>query len=192
MRDVLPFPHRGYILWANRLDPRVVGAGPLIFYHAPARAKRRVFRLTNESEFWAAVDKSGECWNWVGVRGKPTRSKYGHMVWQEKQDLAHRVAWMIAHGPIPPKMDVCHHCDNPRCVRPEHLFLGTRADNMADMVLKGRKPRGEDSPTAKLTNEQVAMIRLLHDSGVDSSAIGRAFHVSSAHVGRIARRLVRA
>ena len=147
--------------------------------------------MNTESEFWAAVDKSGDCWNWVGARGVPTRSKYGHVVWHEKQHLTHRVAWMISHGPIPPGMDVCHHCDNPHCVRPDHLFLGTRAENMADCARKGRR-KGEKNPMARLSDQQVGEIRLLSTQGMSFASIARQFHVSGNHVGRIVRGTARA
>lgn len=72
---------------------------------------------------------------------------------------AHRVAWEETRGPIPAGMFVCHRCDNPACVRVEHLFLGTHADNMADQMAKGRQARGIQNPKAKLNETQVIEIR---------------------------------
>ena len=76
-----------------------------------------------------------------------------------------RVSWEIAYGVIPGDMNICHHCDNPYCVRPEHLFLGTDADNHRDRDAKGRQARGEQLPIAKLTAEQVAAIRARYAEG---------------------------
>jgi len=108
--------------------------------------------------FWEKVDKSGECWLWTanpGPRGYGLFSRDGEMV------IASRVAYELANGPIPEGMEVCHHCDNPSCMRPDHLFLGTHSDNMQDMVRKGRKARndGENNNNARLTWAQVQNIR---------------------------------
>lgn len=87
--------------------------------------------------FWDKVDKSGECWVWLSATHSQGYGlfKTGH----NTQNYAHRVVWVLEYGPIPEGAFVCHSCDNPPCVRPEHLFLGTAADNMQDMVSKGRQ-----------------------------------------------------
>jgi hypothetical protein len=71
------------------------------------------------------------CWPWTG---KIATNGYGYL----DNMLAHRASWLIHHGPIPEGLQVLHHCDNPRCVNPDHLWLGTQADNVADMMAKGR------------------------------------------------------
>lgn len=112
--------------------------------------------------FWGKVDTTGECWEW---RGAKSRGGYGYMIryrdGKPRSYLAHRVSWEIAHGPIPAGLLVCHHCDNPGCVRPDHLFVGTDADNSRDMWSKGRgrPPRGFNHPRATLTWAQVCEIR---------------------------------
>lgn len=86
--------------------------------------------------FWAKVSKSDGCWEWIG---RKDGGGYGKVYDEGKRDLcAHRVAWALTYGPAPHDAQVLHRCDNPACVRPDHLFLGTNTDNMRDMVAKGR------------------------------------------------------
>lgn len=91
------------------------------------------------ARFWSKVQKSDGCWLWTG----PVKSRahpYGRF-WvspERKHVKAHRIAWELEHGTIPEKLHVLHRCDNPRCVRPDHLWLGTHRQNMQDMAAKGR------------------------------------------------------
>ena len=157
-----------------------------------------------ERRFWLAVDCSrtgvGECWPWMGMRGGRTSTKYGHVKINGQDVGAHRVAWELAFGPIPPGLFVCHRCDNPPCCKPSHLFLGTAGDNNRDSASKGRKitgdnhyartqperlargnrngsrarpdrvPRGEAHGRAKLATASVISIRALHATGVLTQA----------------------
>jgi hypothetical protein len=95
-----------------------------------------VRRLTVE-QFWAKVDVRGpeECWEWKRRR---SHRGYGETRWGGKTERANRRAWLLVNGPIPIGVSVLHHCDNPPCCNPAHLFLGTHTDNMRDMAAKGR------------------------------------------------------
>lgn len=99
--------------------------------------KGRNMELTQKDidRFWSHVDKSGDCWIWTAAK---KRRDYGGFVLHGKGRYAHRVSWQITYGDIPDGMNVLHHCDNPSCVNPNHLFLGNQSDNARDMVSKGR------------------------------------------------------
>jgi hypothetical protein len=114
--------------------------------------------------FWRNVDASGECWEW---RGHRMNHGYGSIVVGGKRILAHRLAYELTYGPIPDGLDILHHCDNPGCVRPEHLRAGTHTENMQDKMARGRANhlRGDQNPNARLTSKQVAEIRALHAEG---------------------------
>lgn len=96
----------------------------------------------DEISFWKRVvlGPVDNCWLWRG--GISRSSGYGRASWKGTTTGAHRISWMISTGvDVPPGMQICHSCDNPPCVNPHHLFLGTNADNMADRKAKGRKYR---------------------------------------------------
>src|SRR5690606_18431715 len=91
-----------------------------------------------EERFWSKVTKGESCWEWGGYVDK--QSGYGKLAMRPGPPTgAHRVSWQLHNGPIPEGMWVLHSCDNPKCVRPDHLFLGTPLDNSRDMVSKGRE-----------------------------------------------------
>lgn len=91
---------------------------------------------TEEERFWSRIRKSDGCWEWI-ARSK-TRSGYGRLEFGGVRQLAHRVSWKMHFGDIPTGLFVCHTCDNPPCVRPDHLWLGTNRDNIMDAEAKGR------------------------------------------------------
>jgi hypothetical protein len=130
---------------------------------------------------WDVVDKSGECWVWTG-----TIEACGYGIRGGRR--AHRWAWEVVNGPIPDGLKVCHRCDNPPCVNPGHLFLGTPAENSRDMVLKGRSGRGERNSQATLTPEIVLAIRAARDSGAQYPRIAETFGVSKGTAHDIVNR----
>lgn len=140
--------------------------------------------------FWARTDRSGECWLWTGS----TRAyRYGSVRWgpQWRVEAAHRVAWELTYGTIPKELEVCHRCDVPLCIRPDHLFLGTQADNMQDCVQKGRRdtmPRGERHHKAKLTATDVRSIRSRHAEGETLTALGREYGVTKENLHSVVTR----
>lgn len=112
--------------------------------------------------FWDKVQigEENECWNWTGGRQSKGYGSFG--IGNGKTALAHRVAYELENGPIPDGLLVRHRCDNQLCCNPEHLELGTVADNNRDAVERGRSATGERNGRAKLTQEQVLEIRKLH------------------------------
>ena len=126
--------------------------------------------LTHEersARFWSKVDKSGDCWNWIGRMGS---GGYGATSYLGKPCPASRMAYMLTHGydSIPKGIFVCHRCDNRACCNPDHLFLGTPSDNSKDMVAKGRSLRGERYWKAR----RAAVARALRVPGVGTTSTG--------------------
>ena len=113
--------------------------------------------------FWDRVDRSGECWMWLGYKD---RHGYGKLQFGRRTLLAHRVSFAWRHNKEPLELDpqvlTLHHCDTTMCVNPDHLFSGTKADNAADAKAKGRLARGEDKPQSIITESQVFTIHA-HD-----------------------------
>jgi hypothetical protein len=169
---------------------------------------------TDAAAFWRRVDRAvgpippphtdlgdlGPCWLWLGPRD---RDGYGLTPRLGGEARAHRVSWVLAHGPIPPGRWVLHRCDTPGCVNPAHLFLGTTRENTADMVAKGRQARGERHAsrrhpervargervgTAKLTAVQVAAIRERYAAGgVSTRTLAAEYGVSRTLLKLIVR-----
>lgn len=133
-----------------------------------------------EVRFWDNVERGAGCWTWK--RATRGAQGYGTTKWQHRTYATHRLAWELTYGPIPPGLLVCHRCDNPPCVRPDHLWLGTPLDNMRDMRDKGRarpvRARGEAASRALLTEEQVRMVRQRQASGETMAALARELRVS--------------
>lgn len=145
---------------------------------------RSAASLTERDRFWLRVQPSTGCWLWIGPR---TSSGYGAVrLLNRKMGLAHRLAWEYAHGPIPDGQVVCHHCDNPPCCNPSHLFVGTQADNLRDMTEKGRRrsnpPKGGNAGRAVLTPAQATDLLAGYVAGVSQKALAERFGVSKGTV----------
>jgi hypothetical protein len=139
--------------------------------------------------FWSKVRRTRGCWWWIAS----TVGGYGQFKVDGKMVLAHRFAWTLTYGAIPDRKWVLHSCDNPRCVKPAHLFLGTVIDNNRDARTKGRHRygvadnRGASNGHARLCVRDVREIRR-RGRRETLTAIARSFRISIAHAGRIVRR----
>jgi hypothetical protein len=149
--------------------------------------------------FWSKVMLGPECWLW---RASP-KERYGRFRLDARYIGAHQASWILARGPIPEGLHVLHKCDNPRCVRPEHLFLGTNQDNVNDRHVKGRdargdqhgsrlhptvRPRGEAQWLAKLDESKVREIRRRAEAGEALAALAIEFKVTTENVRLVVRR----
>lgn len=136
--------------------------------------------------FWKYVDKTDYCWNWTGAKHK---FGYGAFNVQGKVYTGHTYSWLLTHGVLPPKgKEIMHICDNPACVNPAHLKLGTQAENMLDCYLKNRHSKGESK--SKLKEIEVRAIRMLHasHSGYSARKLSKIFNISQGHTSAIISR----
>lgn len=140
--------------------------------------------------FESHFTKTDGCWEWMATR---SINGYGRINIDGKYYGAHRVAYNLYIGDLPDNMCVCHHCDNPGCVNPSHLFLGTRSDNMKDCVKKGRRrlpvASGEKPAGYKLTEEQVMEIRSKYPGDKSQRKIASEYGVSQSEIWRIIHRV---
>ena len=152
----------------------------------PKYANRRSKHPPLRQRFYSRIeyDTNGGCWLWAGATG---RNGYGGIgTGGRTYRGAHCVSYEMHKGPIPPGLHVLHRCDVPSCVNPDHLFLGTRAANMADMAMKGRRrPRG---PYKRVRPDQASKIRTMIDSGASVRVVAREFGVSPGTVRFWSRR----
>lgn len=156
-------------------------------------------RIPLAERFWAKVQRGDGCWLWTASLGTAGYGQIGGAGRGSRPLQAHRVAWELIFGPIPEGQWVLHRCDNKRCVRPDHLFLGDVGANNRDMYAKGRAAaqvapervirRGIAHHKAKLTDAQVVEIRRLYGSGdADQPTLAKYFGVRQSTIGRIVRR----
>lgn len=164
------------------------------------RGKKGFQRRAVLERFWEKVQKSDGCWNWLGA----TDGRYGQFFVNGGNVRAHRFAYEQANGPTPVGLWVLHSCDNPRCVRSEHLFLGTNADNQADSVRKGRHglqqhperaargekvaKRGTQNGRAKLSQKDVLEIRRRYALGHGPTPLARFYGIHPEQVRKIVNR----
>lgn len=139
---------------------------------------------TLEERFWSKVDRQGpdDCWLWLAHHGAYGFITIGSLRLGTKRKIqAHRMSWTLANGPIPSGLCVCHRCDTPLCVNPNHLFLGTHADNKTDSMAKLRHQFGSRHHRAKLTPDLVAEIRRQCSDGATQTRIAEVYgmHVST-------------
>lgn len=138
-------------------------------------------KIPIEIRFWEYVNKTDGCWLWTGHKTKG----YGAISSSsDKYIAAHRFSWILHNGNIPKGLCVLHRCDNPSCVNPDHLFLGTLKDNTQDMVSKGRGHfhLGENHYYSKLKTEDIPFIKLLLENGKTLKVIAGIFNVSQGAI----------
>jgi hypothetical protein len=167
-----------------------------VFWQRPSRARQGVrccshvcdglLRRRDLAErFWEKVQKGEGCWPWTAEVNK---AGYGEFHYDGAPIVASRMAWILTHGEIPAGLCVLHRCDNPPCVNPDHLFLGTRLDNATDCVIKGRRPRGEQHCCAKLTEAQVKEARARYDAGESCADLAAHFGLTVTGMRDVVRR----
>ena len=136
--------------------------------------------MTEKFTDYISPEPNSGCWLWTG-----TVNRQGYGRWGKKSRYAHRLVYETRHGAIPPGLCALHKCDNPCCVNPDHIFLGSRADNTRDMYAKGRdRTTGDRSASAKLSSSDVATIRASNES---LRTLGLRYGVGHSTIGKIKR-----
>lgn len=180
-----------------RVKPSLVG----IKLACSLRCRPKREKQPISERFWPRVVKGDGCWLWTGYRDRKGYGFLGAGTERGKTALAHRVAWELTYGTIDGDLCILHRCDNPSCVRPDHLFIGTRGDNNEDMWQKGRgvspprqptlteRARGTRHGNAILTESAVEEIRQKYASGnVSQTALAAEYGVSQRTISRVVRR----
>jgi hypothetical protein len=171
----------GHILYSRTCDhcgKSYVGRGEK-YCSIPCCNKAHTKNLN--SRFWSKVNITDlfDCWNWNSTKNK---QGYGHITIENKTIKAHRFSYFINFGTIPDNLCVLHHCNNPSCVNPAHLYLGTTQDNTNDMLNANRQAKGEKNGNAKLTEKQVIEIIELLKTDIKQSKIAKKFSVTQTPI----------
>lgn len=136
-----------------------------------------------EERLWAKTQKSDTCWVWIGAH---LISGYGHMTINKKRVTVHRLSWEVHNGPIPIGMEILHRCDNPPCIRPDHLFIGTNQDNVDDMVSKKRHTYGDRNGHAVFTDDQAReILYLLRTKQATGRQIAQQYGVDETTISKM-------
>ena len=152
--------------------------------------------LSDLNRFWSKVEKTELCWNWIGQIGKGALSstglsndcEYGRFKFKQQSYVAHRVAYFLHYRVDPGEQLVCHECNNPQCVRPDHLFLGTQSDNMKHRIDTGKIQRGVLHPRCIFHESDVLLIRQRYVNGESDWKIAQSLGVSQGAITAIVKR----
>lgn len=166
--------------------------GATVTRHKRAVEEWLPYARQQADRFWSHVDKSGECWIWQLSTDKDGYGKFQvslprlRVGKQEQCHVrAHRLAYILTHGPVEDRLLILHSCDNPRCCRPDHLRPGTQLENRADAVKRNRVARGERHAQAKLTEAQAREALSMRRAGVPTRELMKRFGVSKATIEQI-------
>ncbi len=146
--------------------------------------------MPHKERFWTKVRRSSGCWEWTGCFSD---TGYGNFYAEGQLHLTHRYSWEQSNGKIPRGLCVLHKCDNRACIRPDHLFLGSKRDNTRDMFFKGRQrnlgiTKGQDHGQSKLTNDDVLRIRAGVAAGRTQRSFAKELGVSEALISKVVLR----
>lgn len=147
---------------------------------APTKEKWNNPRGTPQERFWRKVKKTKSCWLWIGNRNADGVARF---FYNDRVECASRVSWLFKHGAIDEGLCILHKCDNPTCVRPSHLFIGTPKDNMIDAVKKGR------NPICKFTIAGVRRVRDRYKRGWSVQKLADHYGVAHQTISHIVRRV---
>lgn len=159
---------------------------PNIYKYAKGKDRNALTEL-----FWRNVEirTESECWLWLGCLDEDGYGRANfYTVSGKRVRIAHRIAYELFYKQAPGELQVCHKCDNPPCVNPHHLFLGTHKENHADKKRKGRAPVGDRNWMAALTEKEIPNVRRLRSEGLTCDQLARRYGVSAVAISKICRR----